>query len=168
MAINCYERRCTSRQSGREQHLFYRQAKRCQTRRHVWEEGLYREYRSANVMAERILGSQARADGSGHGGGEREMSIAPGLKMDQSKKLAGEVVTQLRRLAHDLSNSIETIMQASYLLSQTKLDANGKKWAGMIESAVQDAAQINQGLREILRSQGRAPGQRANVRRRAS
>jgi hypothetical protein len=96
------------------------------------------------------------------------MSIAPGLKMDQSKKLAGEVVTQLRRLAHDLSNSIETIMQASYLLSQTKLDANGKKWAGMIESAVQDAAQINQGLREILRSQGRAPGQRANVRRRAS
>ncbi|PYX89076.1 MAG: hypothetical protein DMG68_06210 [Acidobacteria bacterium] len=84
--------------------------------------------------------------------------------MEISKKLAPEVVTQLRRLAHDLSNSIETIMQASYLLNQTKLDTNGKKWTGMIESAAKDAAKINQGLREMLRSQS----QRHTPRRRAS
>jgi light-regulated signal transduction histidine kinase (bacteriophytochrome) len=92
------------------------------------------------------------------------MIMAPELKMEHTKKLAPEVVTQLRRLAHDLSNSIETITQASYLLSQTRLDANGKKWNGMIESAAQDAAKINQGLREMLRSQS----QRNTPRRRAS
>jgi hypothetical protein len=80
--------------------------------------------------------------------------------MDRAKKLAPPVATQLRRLAHDLSNSIETIMQASYLLAQTRLDANGKKWNHMIETAAQDAARINRGIREILRNQNEKPVQR--------
>lgn len=73
--------------------------------------------------------------------------------MESQKKLNHDVITELRRLAHDLSNSIETIIQASYLLSQGKLDANGKKWVSMIESAAGDAAKVNRGIREILRSQ---------------
>ena len=85
-------------------------------------------------------------------------------KMETTARIPAEINTRLRALAHDLSNSIETIMQASYLLNQTRLDVNGKKWTGMIESAAQDAAKINQGLREILRSQG----QRSTLRRRAS
>jgi hypothetical protein len=72
--------------------------------------------------------------------------------MDQPKKLSPETLTQLRRLAHDLSNSIETIMQASYLLGQSKLDANGKKWVQMIESAAEEASRVNRSIREILRS----------------
>ena len=68
-------------------------------------------------------------------------------------KLPSEVVAQLRSLAHDLSNSLETIMQASYLLAQTKTDANGKKWARMIETAAQDAARVNREMRTILKSQ---------------
>ena len=48
--------------------------------------------------------------------------------MEESKKLQGETVTKLRILSHDLSNYIETIMQASYLLAQAKLDENNKKW----------------------------------------
>ena len=59
----------------------------------------------------------------------------------------------LRSLAHDLSNSIETIMQASYLLSQAKLDDANKKWVELIDSASRDAARINREIREILRSQ---------------
>ena len=47
--------------------------------------------------------------------------------MEESKKLQGETVTKLRILSHDLSNYIETIMQASYLLAQAKLDENNKK-----------------------------------------
>jgi hypothetical protein len=80
--------------------------------------------------------------------------------MDRAKKLAPPVATQLRRLAHDLSNSIETVMQASYLLAQTRLDADGKKWNHMIETAAQDAARINRGIREILRTQNEKPVQR--------
>ena len=71
-----------------------------------------------------------------------------------SPKMAPEVIARLRSLAHDLSNSIETILQASYLLGQLKLDPNGKKWAHLIDTATQDAARINRQIREILRSQG--------------
>jgi len=64
-----------------------------------------------------------------------------------------EVNTKLRALAHDLSNSIEAIMQASYLLAQSKLDDNGKRWLDLIDNATRDAARINREIRDILRSQ---------------
>ena len=68
-------------------------------------------------------------------------------------KMATEVVTRLRSLAHDLSNAIETVMQAAYLLNQAKLDETNKKWLGLIDNATRDAARINREIREILRSQ---------------
>jgi signal transduction histidine kinase len=74
--------------------------------------------------------------------------------MDEPKKLQSETVTKLRGLAHDLSNSIETVMQASYLLAQAKLEDNNKKWLELIDKATQDAARINREIREILRAQG--------------
>jgi hypothetical protein len=74
--------------------------------------------------------------------------------MEKSPKLAHEVTRELRALAHDLSNSIETIMQACYLLAQSNLNGNNKKWVGLIDTAAHDAARINRSIREILRSQG--------------
>ena len=73
--------------------------------------------------------------------------------MQNPKKLPPEVVSRLRSLAHDLSNSIETIMQASYLLGQLSLEAAGKNWVHLVEDAAQDAAHINREIREILRTQ---------------
>jgi hypothetical protein len=73
--------------------------------------------------------------------------------MQPSEKLVPEVTRQLRFLAHDLSNSIETIMQACYLLGQANLEGNNQKWVGLIDTAAQDAARINRSIREILRSQ---------------
>ena len=52
--------------------------------------------------------------------GEEPMSAQP--KMEGTGKIPPEINTRLRALAHDLSNSVETIMQASYLLAQSKLD----------------------------------------------
>lgn len=71
-----------------------------------------------------------------------------------ARKMQSDVVMQLRQLAHDLSNSIETIMQASYLLAQSPLDDTSKKWLGLIENATRDAARINREIRDMLRSQG--------------
>jgi signal transduction histidine kinase len=71
--------------------------------------------------------------------------------MERAKKTGDNTSTQMRHLAHDLSNSLETILQASYLLGQTRLDPNGKKWHQTIEAAAQDAARINRGIRELLR-----------------
>jgi hypothetical protein len=73
--------------------------------------------------------------------------------MEENKKLQAETITKLRTLSHDLSNYIETIMQASYLLAQAKLDENNKKWLDLVDKASQDAARVNREIREILRSQ---------------
>ena len=84
--------------------------------------------------------------------------------MERGKKPPDDAGAQLRHLAHDLSNSLETILQASYLLGQTRLDSNGKKWHQTIESAAQEAARINRGIRELLR----AEQEKSVTRRRAS
>ena len=71
----------------------------------------------------------------------------------EQPKIPPEVNAKLRSLAHDLSNSIETVMQASYLLAQAKLDATNKKWLELIDNAARDAARINREIREVLKSQ---------------
>jgi signal transduction histidine kinase len=77
----------------------------------------------------------------------------PGQTGAGSAFMSSENNTKLRALAHDLSNAIETIMQASYLLAQTQLDDSAKKWLELIDNATRDAARINREVREILRSQ---------------
>jgi len=72
----------------------------------------------------------------------------------EESPLPENVVAELRSLAHDLSNSLETILQASYLLSQSASDPSNRRWAQMIEAASREAAQINRKIREILRAQG--------------
>ena len=78
------------------------------------------------------------------------MSAQP--KTESAAKIPPEINTKLRALAHDLSNSLETIMQASYLLSQSQLDETSQRWATLIDTATRDAARINREIRDILRS----------------
>jgi K+-sensing histidine kinase KdpD len=73
--------------------------------------------------------------------------------MEETKKLPNETIAKMRTLSHDLSNYIETIMQASYLLAQAKLEENNQKWLELIDKASQDAARVNREIRDILRSQ---------------
>jgi hypothetical protein len=68
-------------------------------------------------------------------------------------KTPAEINSELRTLAHDLSNAIETIMQATYLLGTAQIDDNGKKWVELIDKASRDAARINRDIREHLRAQ---------------
>jgi nitrogen-specific signal transduction histidine kinase len=79
--------------------------------------------------------------------------MAPKTAMENSRKLPDDVINNLRTLAHDLSNSLEAILQAAYLLGQAHLDANSKKFTQLIDLAAKDAARINREIREILRSQ---------------
>lgn len=71
---------------------------------------------------------------------------------ESANKLPPDTTRQLRSLAHDLSNSLETILQASYLLGRGKLEGESKKWTQLIESAAQDAARINREIRAILKA----------------
>jgi nitrogen-specific signal transduction histidine kinase len=65
-----------------------------------------------------------------------------------------DAVANLRALAHDLSNSLETVLQAAYLLQMARLDDRNKKWAQVIDGAARDAARINGEIRKILNAQG--------------
>jgi hypothetical protein len=68
------------------------------------------------------------------------------------QELSEDTVSTLRTLAHQLSNAIENVMQASYLLGQSKMDDHNSRWLALIDSAAGEAARINREIREILRS----------------
>ena len=70
-----------------------------------------------------------------------------------AEKIPAEIAHELRTLAHDLSNALETIVQATYLISQAGPPEQSRRWVEMIDQASQEAVNINHKLREILRSQ---------------
>jgi signal transduction histidine kinase len=108
------------------------------------------ELRTSKLQIRLRAGCDAAANGLSL---PEELSAVPETTPQDPSKLPENVTLRLRALAHDLSNSIETILQASYLLGQAKLDPHSKKWAHLIDTATQDAARINREIREILRSQ---------------
>jgi hypothetical protein len=81
-----------------------------------------------------------------------ERTMHPATKLATEEKIPHNLSKELRTLAHDLSNSIECIMQACYLLNNSNLDAGTKKWAEMIDQGARDAAQINRQIRDFLRT----------------
>jgi hypothetical protein len=72
---------------------------------------------------------------------------------DARNKIPSDTAKELRRLAHDLSNALETILQASYLVSRSELPENSRRWVEMIDQASQEAVRINRKLRDLLHSQ---------------
>lgn len=67
-------------------------------------------------------------------------------------KIPTEIALELRSLAHDLSNSLESIVQAAYLVSQSDLPKESRRWVEILDQATQEALRHNRKLREILRS----------------
>jgi hypothetical protein len=61
-----------------------------------------------------------------------------------------EQATEIRRLAHDLSNALEIIVQANYLLNAMSHDEAAKQWIQLLDNGVQQAADINRSLREYI------------------
>ena len=63
-----------------------------------------------------------------------------------------EQALEIRRLAHDLSNALEIIVQANYLLGTAAIDVTAKEWQKLLDQGVQQAAAINRDLREYIRA----------------
>lgn len=59
---------------------------------------------------------------------------------------------EIRKLAHDLSNALEIIVQTSYLLSTADLKAPASDWLRMMDSGVQKALEHNQALRTYIKT----------------
>jgi hypothetical protein len=67
-------------------------------------------------------------------------------------KIPAALTKDLRFLAHDLSNALETIVQATYLIAQAGPPENSRRWVEMIDQASKEAVKINGKIRELLRS----------------
>ena len=65
--------------------------------------------------------------------------------------IAPEQAKEIRRLAHDLSNALEVVIQTSYLLGTATLDEKARQWHSMLDNGAKQAAEINHKLREQLR-----------------
>jgi hypothetical protein len=66
-------------------------------------------------------------------------------------KIPAELAKELRTLAHDLSNALEIIVQATYLISEAGPPESSRRWVEMLDQASQQAVKINLKLREVLR-----------------
>ena len=63
-----------------------------------------------------------------------------------------DLAVEMRKLAHDLSNALEIIVQTSYLLSTVELKEPATDWVRMLDSGVQKALDINLALRTYIKA----------------
>jgi K+-sensing histidine kinase KdpD len=78
---------------------------------------------------------------------------SPHTMGDTSEKIPAATAKELRALSHDLSNALETIVQATYLILQAGPPEKSRRWVELVDEASQQAVQLNHKLREVLRSQ---------------
>jgi hypothetical protein len=67
------------------------------------------------------------------------------------QQIPEELALEMRRLAHDLSNALEIIVQTSYLLNMAELKEPANEWLRMLDSGVTKALELNLELREYLK-----------------
>jgi hypothetical protein len=67
------------------------------------------------------------------------------------QQIPEELALEIRRLAHDLSNALEIIVQTSYLLNMAELKEPATDWLRMLDSGVNKALELNAQLREYIK-----------------
>jgi hypothetical protein len=63
-----------------------------------------------------------------------------------------DLALEIRKLAHDLSNALEIIVQTSYLLGTVELKEPGGDWLRMLDNGVRKALDINLALRTYIKA----------------
>jgi hypothetical protein len=81
---------------------------------------------------------------------EQSEKIVP-TAINDSAKIPEDVAVEIRRLAHNLSNALEIIVQTSFLLSTTEMKEPASEWLRMLEGGVQKALDINLELRKYVK-----------------
>jgi hypothetical protein len=62
-----------------------------------------------------------------------------------------DLSVEMRRIAHDLSNALEIVIQTSYLLSTIEMKEPASDWLRMLEGGVQKAMSLNLELRTYIK-----------------
>jgi len=69
-----------------------------------------------------------------------------------TSEIPEEIALEIRRLAHNLSNALEIIVQTTYLIGTTELKEPGREWLHMLDSGLQKALEINLALRNYIKA----------------
>jgi hypothetical protein len=69
-----------------------------------------------------------------------------------SEKIPEDLSVEMRRIAHDLSNALEIIVQTSYLMSTMELKEPASDWLRMLDDGVKKAMRYNMELRTYIKA----------------
>jgi len=69
-----------------------------------------------------------------------------------TEEIPENLALEIRKLAHDLSNALEVIVQTSYLLGTVEMKEPGSDWLRMLDNGVRKALDINLALRTYIKS----------------
>jgi hypothetical protein len=72
-----------------------------------------------------------------------------------SETIPENSAVEIRKLAHELSNALEVIVQTSYLLGTIELKEPASNWVVMLDSGIRRAMDINLALREYVKNHTR-------------
>ena len=69
-----------------------------------------------------------------------------------SEIIPEDVAVEIRRLAHELSNALEIIVQTSYLLGTVEMKEPASNWLRMMDNGIRKAMDINLALRSYVKN----------------
>jgi hypothetical protein len=69
----------------------------------------------------------------------------------EGETIPDDLAVEIRRLAHDLSNALEIIVQTSYLLGTVELKEPASDWLRMMDGGVKKALDLNLALRTYIK-----------------
>jgi hypothetical protein len=76
----------------------------------------------------------------------------PTTAQTSATEIPEDIALEIRKLAHDLSNALEIIVQTSYLLGTVEMKEPGTEWLRMLDNGVRKALDINLALRSYIKS----------------
>ena len=75
----------------------------------------------------------------------------PVVNQIAAEEIPENLAIEIRKLAHELSNALEVIVQTTYLLGTVELKEPGSEWLRMLDSGVRRALDINLSLRTYIK-----------------
>jgi len=75
----------------------------------------------------------------------------PVVRESAAEEIPESLAIEIRKLAHDLSNALEVIVQTTYLLGTVELKEPGSEWLRMLDNGVRRALDINLSLRTYIK-----------------
>jgi hypothetical protein len=75
----------------------------------------------------------------------------PAINQSAAEEIPENVAIEVRKLAHELSNALEVIVQTTYLLGTVELKEPGSEWLRMLDNGVRRALDINLSLRTYIK-----------------